>query len=634
MEPDERSNGRPRDWVLALVLLAGVLASFQGATANDFVNYDDPDYVLENPHVTGGLTGANAVWALTESHASNWHPLTWWSHMLDVELFGLAPAGHHRTSVLLHALNAVLLFLLLRMLALGRGVSFFTAAIFAWHPLRVESVAWVSERKDVLAGLFFFLTLIAYVRYARRPSPLRYGAVALAFALGLMAKPMLVTVPVVLLLLDRWPLERRLAWRRLALEKLPLVGLAAVSVVVTLLAQRGARSTLEALPLGLRLENAAATLGVYAMQTLDPTQLAVFYPHAAITSANPAGDLLVAALFWSVATTALAVWAWRGRGTRPWWLVGLGWTLVMLLPVVGLIQVGVQAHADRYTYLPLIGVVLAVAEAVRRRFDTNAAWRLAALGAGAVGLVACILLTRQQVRVWTDSVTLFEHALAVTDGNYMAHNNLGTELKRRGDSAAARRHFEAALEIHPGFSEGANNLGLMFFEENELEQARLLFERAAAGAPDDPVTQLNLGSVALALGELDTAAEHLRRAEDSGYVHADLDFNLGLLAQYRGRRDEAERRYRAAVEREPDHGQAWSNLGAMQLAEGDPAAAVASFLEVVELDPGDAIGHYNLGYAREQGGDPAGALDSYRKACELAPDLQPARERLRALEQP
>jgi len=617
---------------VALTLLT--IGVYLRGAGYEFVSFDDPTYVTRNPNVLGGLSGNGVAWAFTTDHAANWHPITWLSHMLDVELHGLDAGGHHVTNAVLHGLGVLVLLGALFALTGAYWPSFFVAALFALHPLRVESVAWISERKDLLAGLFAFVALWAYARYARRPSLGSYALVALALALSLMSKPTAVTLPFLLLLLDVWPLGRtsgedRRSLPRLIVEKLPLFGLAAASILVTLGVQRGAKSTLEALPPGLRLENALATPGVYLMQTLDPTRLAVFYPHAAITGAH----LLLVATFWGLATAVLTAWAWRVRATRPWWFVGLGWTLVMLLPVCGLIQVGMQAHADRYTYLPLIGVVLAVVEALRRWTAARAAWRFCVLGAGVAGLAACLLLSRQQVRVWHDSVTLFEHALAVTDLNYLAHNNLGTELNKRGQTAAAREHFEEALRIHPAFAEGANNLGLMLFEDNQLEKARLLLERAAAATPEDPVTRMNLGSVALAQGDLDLAEQNLRRAEEAGFVHADLDFNLGLLAQYRNLRDEAERRYRLAVERDPTHGNAWSNLGELQLFRGDATGAVASFQRAVELDPGDPIGQHNLGVACEELGDVARARSAYRTAVELDPGLEPARKRLLELEQ-
>ncbi len=350
-----RREQRWRVAVLCLTLAAITFAVFGQTAGFGFVNYDDNDYVYDNPVVARGLTLKGIVWAFS-CHASNWHPLTWLSHELDCQLYGLNPSGHHLTNVLLHTATVIALFLVLRQMTGALWRSAFVAAVFAIHPLRVESVAWVAERKDVLSGLFFMLTIGAYVRYARRPwSPARYGLVVLLFALGLMCKPMLVTLPVVLLLLDYWPLQREESRKLsgLVLEKLPLLALSAASCVVTLLAQNGAIQSTELYSMPMRYANALVSGMVYLGQMVWPAGLAVFYPYP--HNGLPAWEVALAGML----LAGLSAGAWGRRRKQPWLLVGWLWYLVMLLPVVGVIQVGGQAHADRYTYLPQIGIYVA-----------------------------------------------------------------------------------------------------------------------------------------------------------------------------------------------------------------------------------------------------------------------------------
>lgn len=397
-----------------------------------------------------GITRAGLAWAMTAKVASNWHPLTLVSHMLDGQLYGLDPAGHHATSLLLHLANVLLLFEVLRRMTGAAGRSAAVAALFAVHPTHVESVAWIAERKDVLSALFWILAMGAWARYARRPSIGRYGLVVLLMILGLMAKPMVVTLPFALLLLDVWPLDRLpLGWRHLAIEKLPLLALSAASSAITIQYQEASLAPLGAVPWSLRAANALVSYVAYLGKLFWPTHLSVFYP---ISLAIPAWKVLGAALL-LIAITAFAVW--RAR-REPWLLTGWLWFLGTLVPVIGLVQVGRQAMADRYTYIPSIGLFLAIVWTMAELLKEHRA--LLAATAGVV-ILALAAITRVQIGYWADSATLFRHALAATDdGNYLAHIGLGKALLGEKDCAGAAAQFQAVLARYPYMGEARAGL--------------------------------------------------------------------------------------------------------------------------------------------------------------------------------
>lgn len=425
------------------------LTAFLPSLGNGFVNLDDGIYVTGNPMVKKGLTGEGFAWAWTANVANNWHPLTVLSHMLDCTLFGLNAAGHHGTSLLLHMANVLLLFEVLRRMTGAPWRSAAVAGLFAVHPLHVESVAWVAERKDVLSAFFWILAMGVWSRYARQPSVGRYLLVALMMTLGLMAKPMVVTLPFALLLLDVWPLRRmRTGW--LIVEKLPLLALSAAASLVTIRYQTTSLVPLEILPWRVRLANAAISYAVYLGKTVLPRKLAVFYP---IPIEIPAWKAVGAAVL-IFALTALALW--RAREV-PWLLVGWLWFLGTLVPVIGLVQVGRQAMADRYTYIPSIGLFLAVCWGLPA-LVANRRWRAALAGATVLILLLLTAATWVQVRHWSNSVTLFRHALAVTRGNYVAHVALAKALASRRDWAGAAEHYRAALRMRPRLREA--RLGL------------------------------------------------------------------------------------------------------------------------------------------------------------------------------
>ncbi len=549
---------RERALAIAVTLLLGTAALYSRTLGHEFVRFDDFDYIVDNPMVRGGLSLSGLRWAFTSFYEANWHPLTWLSHMLDVELFGIDPRGHHLVGVLLHATNAVLLFAALRAATRATWSSGLVAALFALHPLRVESVAWAAERKDLLAGLFWMLALLAHAAHARRPSTGRRVLVALALALGLLSKPMLVTLPLVLLLLDVWPLDRL---RRqgagaasLLLEKLPLLALALLSGVATLAAQRsgGAVQDLAGLPLAVRLANALSAYGVYLWQTIRPSGLAFYYPHPWLVEREPWAALALPALLSAAVLATVSVVAWRARGRRPYLAVGWLWFLLTLLPVIGVMQVGNQAHADRYAYLPLVGVYIMAAWGLRELATARPALRPALVGISLLALAALAAATWTQQGYWRDSRTLFSRALEVTSGNYVAHNNLGNEALRGGDPASAAAHYRAALAIRPGLAEARNGLGAALARAGNHAGAIAEYREALRLRPDYVEARFNLGLNLEAAGDPDLARAEYERALElrPGLLEALL--RLAALDANAGHARAAIERYRRALELRPD----------------------------------------------------------------------------------
>lgn len=550
-----------------LTLAALTWIVFGQTLGHQFVDYDDQTYVYENPEITGGLTAHGVLGAFTHPHARNWHPLTTISHMFDCQLFGLDPAGHHFTNVLLHTTAVLLLFAALHAMTGALWRSAFVAAVFAIHPLRAESVAWVAERKDVLSALFFALTLGAYVRYARQPSLGRYLWVVLFFALGLMSKPMLVTLPLLLLLLDYWPLRRfpvRIpgppndkdlfsSWRRLILEKIPLLFLSLLSAGATLIAQRHTVGYSEEVPVAWRLSNGLLSYLIYIWQMIWPARLAVFYPHDA--DRLPFWQIILALLL----LAAITAGAFVLRKTRPYFVVGWFWYLICLLPVLGVIQVGLQARADRYTYLPQIGLYLAMTWAVAE-LSIWAKRRevLAGLAGASIGILAWRAWI--QTASWRDTETLWNHALAVTSDNDVAHNNVAALLLARGRLDEAISHYEKALQASPNLGETHQHL-----------------------------------SVAL------------------------LHNNLGNALAGKGRIDEAIDHFRKAVALRENFADAHSNLAAMLARKGQTTEAIAEYEKALAIPPEDADSHLGLAAILQHTGRDDEAISHYRRALALAP---------------
>lgn len=486
------------------VAVYGQMLGFQ------FNNADDLDYVVENAHVRAGLNPGNLLWALTTFDASNWHPLTWLSHMADVSLYGMNPMGHHLTNLLLHLANALLLFLLLLRTTGASWRSGFVALVFALHPLHVESVAWVAERKDVLSTFLLLLTLITWTRHAQSPVRGRYGLSLALFALGLTAKPMLVTAPLLMLLLDRWPLRRPMGWS-LIREKLPFFALSAASCAVTILAQMrgGSVSSLASIPLPLRVVNALVAYAKYLALAAWPRHLAVFYPHPG--SALPAGQIGLSV----VALILVSAFAWVLRGRAPYVAVGWAWYLLTLVPVIGLVQVGMQAMADRYTYVPLIGIFILVAwgvpDALGRVFSVRAQRAVAASAAG-LCIAALVPCARVQVGTWKDSITLFGHAVKVTSGNAMAYLNLGNAFSAAGRLEEAIGSYQAALKIDPGELSARTNLAIALSRSGRFAEAVEQLSVVVKARPDDYRMQEQMGLALRSTGRLREAAEHYRES--------------------------------------------------------------------------------------------------------------------------
>jgi tetratricopeptide (TPR) repeat protein len=690
------------------IFLAVIIWVVFGQTlGHEFVNFDDDKYVYENPEVAQGLTLSGIIWSFTNVHSFNWHPLTWISHMLDCQLYGMNAGGHHLTNVLLHTASAILLFLVLRrMMGLrpekGIGAttpqagvlwrSAFVAAVFAIHPLRVESVAWVAERKDVLSGLFFMLTLWAYVHYAQgatsdawpafavlrrgrpvtrkpaavpatTPSPvtrhpsLFYGLVLLFFALGLMCKPMLVTLPLVLLLLDYWPLGRlsRLhsvpAWQagvkcqvsgadspvpphvsrftfhvsrlvpemsHLLLEKLPLLGLAVASCAVTIFAQKALIQSFEKLSLPLRMGNASISCVAYLGQMFWPSRLAIFYPFAA----GGVGVLEVVLSVVLLAGISTGVFLLRRR--CPCFLTGWLWYLIMLMPVIGIVQVGIQARADRYTYLPQIGLYLMLTWAA---VDLCAGWRhrRVVLGGGSVIiLTALIICARTQTAYWRNSESLWTHTLACTSDNYTAHNILGNALLQKGKADEAIAHYQTALQIKPDYVEAYNNLGNALLQKGRVDEAIAHFQMALQIKPDYVVTSYNLGNALLQNGKVDEAMVQFQTALQIKPDYAEAHNNLGNALFKKGRVDEAIVQFQTALQIKPDSVDVLNNL-AWLLATG-PDTHLRDGVQAVQY-AGRAceLTHYGvpllvgtLAAAYAEAGRFDDAISTAQKACALA----------------
>lgn len=480
----------------------------------DFVNYDDPSYVYQNTRITSGINLANLAWAFTHIHSENWHPLTTITHMLDCQLHGLNAGWHHFTNVLLHCLAVVLLFVALERMTGALRRSAFVSAVFAVHPLHVESVAWIAERKDVLSAVFFMLTLLAYLHYTRAPSIGRYLTVALGVVLGLMSKPMLVTLPFVLLLLDYWPLgrfeTRRLNTGRrllqLVLEKIPLIALSAVSSIVTFLAQRGAIGWTEQLPVSERISNAIVAYVIYIRQMFWPARLAVFYPHP--ENRLPVLEISLALIVLVGITAAAFVF----RKKAPYFMIGWLWYLGMLVPVIGLVQVGWQGHADRYTFLSQIGLYIAVTWAVT---DLTRSWRFQRIALGAAAVVVLGALTwssRLQTSYWRDSETLFTHALAVTSNNDVALNNLGIIFLDKGQLDDAISKLEAAIDLRPENAPAHDNLAKALLKKGQVTEAMVHYREFLELEPANVEARNTLGTALIQQGHVREALDQWQEA--------------------------------------------------------------------------------------------------------------------------
>ncbi|HTO04670.1 MAG TPA: tetratricopeptide repeat protein [Opitutus sp.] len=656
INPKSKASPALRTWVICILLFVGTVLLFIRGANYGFSNYDDPSYVTNNPSVQAGLSWDSMVWAFT-APTDYWHPLTWLSHMLDWQLFGENAFGHHFTSLLWHAVNAVLVFLILRRLTGADWTSALAAALFAWHPLRAESVVWITERKDVMSGFFFLVTVWAYASYvarreAGRPAKGFYALSLGWFVCGLMSKPMIVTVPAVLLVLDFWPLRRvsldRDAWRRwsaLLLEKVPFFALSAVTAFATVKMQHHAGAFVLELPFVARLSNAVVSIPRYTGKFFWPVDLTVFYPHPGHW---PALIVAGAAAF----VLGVTVLAWRQRREFPWILAGWLSFGIMLLPAIGIIQVGAQSMADRYTYLPILGLQIALLWTLRV-FAARMPRSILSITAGAA-LLACVGRTWDQQATWRDPVTLFQHSIAITEKNEIGHALLGYTFLNLDRLEEARRHAGRALQFNPrnhtalftlasiderqerfadaiagyravlrertGDSQSSLHLGVLLLRSGDVNEAK---EHIAGAIRSDP--ELHQAFLALALveyqqGQAGNALHYFEAALAARKDDADALYGAGLALNKLGRSREAREHLEAAIGARPSHPEAHTELGLLLLDQGNAEAAATQFRAAIQIEPRFVVARIGLGRAAEKLGLTAEATASFEAALTLAPN--------------
>lgn len=672
-------------WICAGLALATLLV-FLPVLQNEFVNYDDPDYVTANAHVTSGLSRPNIQWAFTTGFASNWHPLTWMSHMLDCSLFHQKAAAHHLVSLLFHIANTVLLFLVLRFLTDALWPSAVVATAFALHPCHVESVAWISERKDVLSALFGLLTIWAYGGYVKRknanapsaPASTCYAIALALFAFGLMSKPMLVTWPFVLLLLDHWPLKRFELTRSglqalpgLLLEKVPFFALSLGSSIVTFVVQRKGGAVSTAISFLARLQNAVVAYARYLADLFYPHDLAVLYPHP---GSWPWANILISAAVLAAITTVVIAFA----RSRPWLVTGWFWFIGTLVPVIGVVQVGVQSMADRYTYLPYIGLFIILAWQLNdliARFSARAPANTPSekLTPAAASVTAFLLLvfcgaayaSHQQVQLWQNSETLFRHTADVTKNNYLAYNNLGYYLSNRGQTEEAIENYRKAIAIKPDYDDAWNNLGYALAAQKRYQEAIKCYERALQIKPNHIEVHNNLGNALSDAGHVDEAVPHYEFVLARKPEHADAHNNYGVVLAMKGQYAQAIEHFHLALKYKPGYASAHSNLGntfamqhkfdealaeyqqALALNPNDPQAhnnvanvyseqskfdqAIAEYEAALKLNPDNPETQFNLGMALLRRGDRPNAIKHFQDALRLKPDYHDARNQISLL---
>jgi tetratricopeptide (TPR) repeat protein len=614
--PQATSSARRQALGVCVLLVATTWLVFGQTVRYDFVNYDDNEYVYTNPNITRGLTVPGIIHAFTGTHSGNWHPLTTLSHMLDCQLWGLHAGGHHLTNILLHAIAVVLLFLALQQMTSAMWQSAFVAALFAIHPLHVESVAWISERKDVLSAVFFMLTLDAYVRYARSPAIGRYLAMLLFFALGLMSKPMLVTVPFVLLLLDHWPLKRfaeRSAIKQLILEKIPLLILSAASGVATLWAQQSSVARAEQLPLISRIANGLVTYVIYLKQMVWPGGLAVFYPHP--EDKLPIWEIALAiVLLVLVSAGAIAL-----RRKRPYLITGWFWYLLMLLPVIGFIQVGSQAHADRYTYLPQIGLYVLLSWAISDALASQIERRILAVSAG-VAIIFLAWRAHIQASYWRDAESLWSHALAVTSGNFIAHNALGHFLLDHDRLDEAIEQFQMAGKSGRQFPEERKYLSIALARKGRTDEAIAHLETLVKQHPKDAQGYYDLGNALLEKGESQSAITAYEEVLSLRARYPAAHYSLGIALDQNGRIDEAIAHYQQAVQDNPHYAEAYYLLGNDLLRKARVDDAIAAYEQALKSSPTFPEVENNIGLALLQKGRPSEAIAHWQNTLAIQSD--------------
>lgn len=622
-----------------LGLAIAVLAVFWQVHSFEFVQYDDDRYVSNNKHILSGLRVENVIWVFTSVHGGNWHPITGLSHILDCQLFGPNAGRHHLVNLLIHIINTLLIFVIFRQMTGALWASAFVAACFGLHPLHVESVAWISERKDVLSTLFWLLTIAAYFRYVKMPSIGRYLLTLMFFALGLMAKPMVVTLPFVLLLLDYWPLGRLELfgtdksnnrkkpfaidkWKnfwKLVLEKVPFFVLSAIFCAITIFVQSGtgAVKDTEQFSLSVRMANAVVSYGRYIGKMIWPAELAFFYPH-------PHEKIIYWQLFGVfILLVVLTFLVMRESARHKYLLTGWFWYLGTLVPVIGLVQVGGQSMADRYTYIPFVGLFIVVA------WGTNellAKWRykkpVLLLSSLAVILILAVL-ARWQVGYWRDSMSLFEHAIRVTEGNYVAYDGRGLVYKRKGQYSLAVSDFKKALAANPRYAAAYGNLGLVCNSTGQYDMAISCYNKAIEINPKKALAYNNRGNAYSGKGRLDLAISDYNKAVEIDPELAEAYYNRGnaYMDKGKGQLDLAIADYDKSIEINPRDAVAYNNRGLAYMSKGDFDHAISDYNKSVEIDPKYAIAYNNRANAYKSNGQFDRAIPDYNKALEINPKL-------------
>jgi tetratricopeptide (TPR) repeat protein len=552
--------------IVYFVIILATLSVYLPVNDFEFINYDDDTYVIHNPRVLGGLTFKNILWSLTAIEVSNWHPLTWISHMTDIQIFGLNAGDHHLTSVGFHILNTVLLLVWLNTMTGEFWKSSFVAALFALHPLHVESVAWIAERKDVLSTFFCFLALLSYTHYCQKKNRQQYLLSLFFFICALMAKPMVVTLPFVFLILDYWPLKRfpevfskkipfhdKRVLGHLLVEKIPFLMFSFLSCWITLLVQHSAVISVETFPLIPRIANSLISYTEYLAKIVYPFPLAVLYPHPRMFSLWK----FIASLFVVLSISFLAI---RKHRHRPWLAVGWFWYIGTLVPVIGLVQVGVQGYADRYTYIPLIGLFIMIAWQVPEMAQS---WKhkTIALSVSAAGILSMLwILTSFQIRHWENSITLFEHALKSTSENFVAHNNLGVSLAEKGNYNEAIVHYRDAIRIFPGFADPYYNLGFISNKQGNFHEAIFHYQNAIAYNPNSAQSYYSLGNCYFELKQIDNAIIYFAKALKIRPDYVEAMNNLGISLALVGKSDESFALFKKAIRINPDFADARINM--------------------------------------------------------------------------
>lgn len=629
--PDQFLREKPGKYLLlCLPIILVTLLVYAQVWKYDFIIWDDPSYIISNFHIQSGFHWDSIRWAFTTNHNATWHPLTWLSHMLDYRIYGLSPEGYHLTNLFWHLLNCLLLFGILRSMTKEVWPSFLVAMLFAVHPLRAESVAWVTERKDVLCVFFWLLTTWLYLRCVGVPILKNRLLVIVSMGLGIMAKPMLVTLPFALLLLDFWPLRRvrdYRSWISLLKEKIPLFVLALVSAALTLWAQHSVVTLLpwDAKPLPLRIENAVISYVIYLYKFFWPVGLSAFYPYP--DSGFPLWKPGLA----SIILGGLSWLAWRSRERFPYVLIGWLWFIGTLVPVIGIVQVGGHALADRFTYIPSIGIFIIIAWGIRDFISLYPRYRWGLVLACTGAVIVLATLCHTQVQQWRNSVTLFQHALGVREDNFLAHACLGAAFIQQGNPEQAEKHLTRALEINPDYPEALNDLGTILTDKGMYEEAITRFSRALTLNPNYAEAHNNLALVLTRVNRFPEAIQHYKSAISLNPMFPKALNNLGAALAEQGRLDDAKPYLLQALTIQPGYGDAYNNLGLLYYQQQDYANSKRTFESGLSNHPNNPKAYFFLGLiAAEQGRDRE-AAGYFSSALKLDPNFQEAAENLRSI---